>query len=213
MTIQQRSPEWFQERLGKVTASRVADVMARTKSGYSASRANYLAQLVAERLTGQPQESYTNAAMQWGIDQEPAAKAAYEFYRNAEVLPVSFLPHPKIKMAGASPDGLVSSAGLIEIKCGNTATHLDTLLSGSMPPKYLHQILMQLACSERDWCDFVSFDPRMPAHMQLFVARIERDDAQIAAMEKEIVTFLAEIDDKIEQLNSLYQNKKKDKAA
>jgi putative phage-type endonuclease len=211
MTTVQGSVEWFQERLGKVTASRVADVLAKTKTGYSASRANYMAQLIAERLTGQPQESYTNAAMQWGIDTEPAAKAAYEFYRDAEVLPVSFLNHPKIKMSGASPDGLVGNGGLVEIKCPNTATHLDTLLNGSIPGKYILQMQWQMACGEREWCDFVSFDPRMPAHMQLFVSRIDRDAVQLAAMEKEIVGFLAEIDGKIEQLNSLYQQK--DRAA
>ena len=145
--IVQGSPEWFAARLGRVTASRVADVVARTKSGWGASRANYAAQLVAERLTKTVAETFTNAAMQHGTEQEPVARAAYEFYRDADVTEVGFVVHPRIAMSGASPDGLVGADGLVEIKCPNTATHIETLLGGAVPAKYLCQVQWQMACT------------------------------------------------------------------
>ena len=207
--IIQGSPEWFAIRLGKVTASRVADVVARAKSGWGASRANYMAQLVAERLTGQAQESYTNAAMQWGIDTEPEARAAYEFRMDAEVAQVGFIAHPTIPMTGASPDGLIGLDGMLELKCPNTATHIDTLLGRTMPSKYHAQMQWQMACAGRgrQWCDFVSYDPRMPESMRLFVDRIYRDDVAIAALEKDVITFLAELDGKVAELTSIYARK------
>lgn len=198
--IEQGSPEWFEQRLGKVTASRVADVVARTKSGYSASRANYMAQLIAERLTGTLAESFTSKEMQHGIDTEPFARAAYEFYQNATVDAAEFVAHPRIPMTGASPDGYVSADGLVEIKCPNTATHIDTLLGQSVPGRYVTQMQWQMACTGRAWCDFVSFDPRMPEDMRLFVRRVDRDETQIAELEREIRTFLAELAGKIEAL-------------
>lgn len=202
--IIQRSPEWFAARSGKVTASRVADVIAKTKTGWGASRANYAAQLVAERLTGTVEEGYTNAAMQWGTDQEPEARIAYEFRHEVTVFEVGFVPHPSIAMAGASPDGLVGEFGLVEIKCPNTATHIETLRSGSVPGKYLTQMQWQMACTQRDWCDFVSFDPRMPEAMRLFVRRVPRDEDLIAELEREVVAFLAEIDATVAELTRLY---------
>jgi len=202
--IQQQSAEWFAIRLGKVTASRVADVIARTQKGYAASRANYAAQLVAERLTGTAAESYSNAAMEWGNVQEPEARIAYEFLRNTPVEQVGFVPHPKILMTGASPDGLVNVDGLVEIKCPNTATHIDTLCGGAIPGKYQVQMLWQMACTGRKWCDFVSYDPRLPETMQLFVKRLDRDDARIAELEAEVATFLVEVDATVAQLTSLY---------
>lgn len=202
--IQQGTPEWFEARLGRVTASRVSDVVAKTKSGWGASRANYAAQLIAERLTGVAAESYTNAAMQWGTDTEPQARSEYEFFRDAEVVEAGFEQHPRIVMAGASPDGFVGADGLIEIKCPNTATHIDTLLSmGVIPGKYLIQMQFQMACTGRAWCDFVSFDPRMPEDLRLFVRRVERDDVVIADLEKEVEVFLGEIDAKIGDLQKL----------
>lgn len=209
-TPEQLSPEWFAARLGKVTASRVSDVIAKTKSGYSASRANYMAQLVAERLTGQPQDSYTNAAMQWGIEQEPLARSAYEFRTDATVTPAWFIEHPTIPMSGASPDGLIGDVGLVEIKCPNTATHIETLLGQSIPDKYAAQMQWQMACTGAKWCDFVSFDPRLPERMRLFVARAHRDEDRIQFLGQEIKTFLAELDAKVKALNELYE---KDKAA
>lgn len=192
--MEQRSPEWFAARLGRVTASRVADVIAKTKSGPAASRKNYAAQLIAERLTGSVQESYSNAAMQWGTETEPQARAAYEFLTDNEIQEIGFVDHPTILMAGASPDGLIGSDGLVEIKCPNTATHIATLQSSKIEGKYLTQVQFQLACTGRKWCDWVSFDPRMPGAMQLFVRRIERDDECIKELEAAVKTFLAEVD-------------------
>ena len=185
--MEQRTDDWFAARLGKVTASRVADVVAKTKSGYSTSRENYMAQLVCERLTGKPAESFTNSAMQWGTDTEPLARAAYEAHMDVLVDEVGFIDHPAIVNSGASPDGLVGSDGLIEIKCPNTATHIDTLLNQAVPKKYADQIFWQMACTNRDWCDFVSYDPRLPPDLQLFIKRIPRDDKYIQLLESEVI--------------------------
>jgi putative phage-type endonuclease len=198
--MDQGTEEWFTIRIGKVTASRVADVIAKTKTGYSASRDNYMAQLVCERLTGQKGESFTNAAMQHGTETEPLARAAYEALKDVLVDEVGFVPHPTIEMAGASPDGLVGEDGLLEIKCPNTATHIDTLLSESVPSKYFTQMQFQLSCTGRKYCDFVSFDNRLPPELQLFVKRVPRDEVFIRLIESEIVQFLAELDDKINKL-------------
>jgi len=198
--MDQGSEEWFTIRIGKVTASRVADVLAKTKSGYSASRDNYMAQLVCERLTKQKAEGFTNAAMQHGTETEPLARLSYEVSQNVLVDEVGFIPHPTIEMSGASPDGLVNDDGLIEIKCPNTATHIETLLSETVPTKYYTQMQFQMACTGREWCDFVSFDNRLPPELQLFVKRVPRDDTYIRLMEAEIVQFLAELDDKINKL-------------
>lgn len=202
--ILQGSPEWFAIRVGKVTASRVADVVAKTKTGWSASRANYMAQLIAERLTGDPAETFTNGAMQWGTDTEPQARRAYAFYTDATVTEVGFVRHPTIGNSGASPDGLVGDDGLVEIKCPNTATHLDTLLGQTVPAKYVTQIQWQIACTGRAWCDFVSFDPRLPEAMSLFVQRVPRDDAMIAELEAQVVEFLSELDAKMSALRAKY---------
>jgi putative phage-type endonuclease len=206
--IIQGSPEWFALRLGKVTASRVADVVAKTKSGWGASRANYMAELIAERLTGEVAASYVNGAMQWGIEHEASARAAYEFRTDSEVTAVGFIIHPTIVDSGASPDGLVGGDGLIELKCPNTATHLDTLLALSIPEKYVTQMQWQMACAGRKWCDFVSFDPRMPESMRLFIRRVERDDEAVAKLEKLIVEFLDEMAQKIAGLIKIYEANK-----
>lgn len=205
--IIQGSAEWFNARLGMVTASRVADVIARTKSGWGASRANYQAQLIAERLTGEASEGYTNPAMQWGTAMEPEARAAYAFRTDREVEEAGFVVHPTIKMSGASPDGLVGDDGLIEIKCPNTATHIDTLIEQSVPGKYVTQMLWQMACTGRAWCDFASYDPRLPESMRLFVRRIERDDARIAEIERDVIDFLNETDRKVYHLRSRYERR------
>lgn len=200
----QGTEEWFRARLGKVTASRICDVIAKTKTGWGASRANYAAQLVAERLTRSLADSYTNKAMQHGIECEPDAANAYAFRTDAEVEPVGFIEHPRIDMSGASPDGLVGADGLVEIKCPNTATHIDTLLIGRVPDKYVAQMQWQMACTGRAWCDFVSFDPRMPPEMRLFIKRVERDDARIAELERLVEEFLVEVADKVAGLTRLY---------
>jgi hypothetical protein len=165
--VEQGTPEWFAQRCGKATASRISDIVAKTKTGYSTSRANYMAQLVVERMTNQVAESYTNAAMEWGIENETFARAAYEAKSGNMVDQVGAIDHPRITLSAASPDGL------------------------------------QMACANRSWCDFVSFDPRMPEHLQLFIKRIERNDMYIAELEKEVIQFLSEVDDKVKKLNEI----------
>jgi putative phage-type endonuclease len=203
--VEQRSEEWFAARLGKVTASRVADVIAKTKTGYSASRDNYMAQLICERLTGQQGESFTNAAMQHGTETEPLARSAYENRRSLLVKEVGFINHPRIEMSGASPDGLVADDGLVEIKCPNTATHIDTLLSQKVPTKYITQMQWQMLCCQRKWCDFVSFDNRLPENLQLFIQEVEFDPEYCAMLEKEVSQFLAELDSKVAKLKEKYE--------
>lgn len=203
----QRTDGWLSERTGKVTASAVYKVMAKTKTGYGADRANYLAELVTERLTGMPASSFTNAAMQHGIDTEPQARAAYQFHLGYSVTETGFHPHPFILMFGASPDGLCGDAGLVEIKCPNSATHIETLRGGSIAKKYMFQMQVQMACTGRDWCDFVSFDPRMPLELQLHCQRVNRDDKLIAEIEAEVTDFLAEVDATVADLRARYMNK------
>lgn len=205
--IIQGSSEWFAVRCGKVTASRVADLTARTKTGWGASRANYMAELISERLTGVPAPSYSNAAMQWGTEREPNARSVYEFLHSCEVVQIGFVEHPHIQDSGASPDGLIGDDGLVEIKCPNTATHIETLLGGKVPEKYITQMHWQMACADRRWCDFVSFDPRMPASMRLFVKRVEREDELVKSLEKSVAEFLDELDEKIAALRSAYELK------
>lgn len=206
--IVQGSPEWFAARLGKVTASKVSDVVAKTKSGWGASRANYMAALIAERLTQTPADSFSNAAMQWGTEQEPLARVAYEFFTGRDVEQVGFVDHPTIPMTGASPDGLVGTDGLVEIKCPNTATHIDTLLDGKVPGKYVIQMQWQMACTGRQWCDFVSFDPRMPEEMRLWIQRVDRDGPHIELLEEDVTVFLSTLDEKITALQKLYATRK-----
>ena len=198
--IEQRSPAWFSARLGKVTASRVSDVVAKTKTGYGATRGNYMSQLIVERLTGRQAESFSNAAMQWGTETEPLARAAYETFKDVLVDEEGFVQHPTIEMAGASPDGLIGEDGLVEIKCPNTATHIETLIAKKADARYINQMQWQMACTGRKWCDFVSFDPRMPEDLQMFVTRVERDDEKIAELEAGVIEFLNEVDQKIATL-------------
>lgn len=199
----QGSESWFAQRLGKVTASRLADVVAKTKTGESASRATYRAEIVAERLTGKQAASFSNAAMQWGTETEPMARAAYEAERGLFVLETGMVTHPTISMSGASPDGLIGSNGLIEIKCPDTKTHIETLLSRKAPSKYIPQMQWQMACTDRAWCDFASFDPRLPSDLQLFVIRVDRDEKLISEYESEVVRFLGEVDEILDQLTHL----------
>lgn len=202
--IVQGTDEWRAIRLGKLTASRMADAVAKTKTGWGASRANLMAELVAERLTGASADRFTNDAMRWGTEYEPEARAAYQFMKSYDVVQIGFVTHPLLPMSGASPDGLVGDLGLVEIKCPNTATHIETLLDGKVPGKYVTQIQWQLSCTGRAWCDFVSYDPRMPENMRLFVKRVTRDSDRIAELTEMAREFLAELDAKIEALRSLY---------
>jgi len=203
--IEQRTTEWFAQRCGHLTASRIADMMARTQKGWGASRANYAAQLIAERLTGVAESGFTSAAMQHGIDTEAAARAAYGFMQDVEVIEAPFVLHPRLAWSGASPDGFVGDDGLIEIKCPNTATHITTLRGGEIPDKYIKQMQWQMACTERDWCDFVSFDPRMPVEMQLHIQRVDRDNDLIAEIESAAIGFLDEIAATVAELEPIYR--------
>lgn len=202
--MEQGSAEWHAARLGKVTASRIADLMARTKTGYGASRANYMAELLVERLTEEPVNGYINAAMQWGIDTEPQACDAYAFDAGVALETVGFVEHPEIPMAGASPDRLVGDDGLLEVKCPNTATHLETLLGAPVPQKYMLQMQWQMACTGRQWCDFASYDPRVPLRMQLHVERVERNDEEVKRITEEVRTFLIALDAKLASLEAQY---------
>lgn len=201
--MEQRTTEWHAARLGKVTASRVADVIAKTKTGYGASRANLMADLIVERLTGQPASTFSNAHMEWGTEQEPHARAAYSARIGELVEEVGFVDHPSVANSGASPDGFVGDDGLVEFKCPATATHLDTLLAQAVPAKYIPQMQWQMACTGRKYCDFSSYDPRLPEHLRIFVQRIKRDDEYIKMLETEVTKFLAELDEKLKQLEKV----------
>jgi putative phage-type endonuclease len=204
--IEQRTEEWFQQRLGKVTASRISDVIAKTKTGVSTSRQNYLVQLVSERLTGKKGDSFVNQAMLDGIEREGLARELYMRARGVSVTEVGFFDHPTIAMSGASPDGAVNAeeegkyAGLIEIKCPIETTHTNTLMSKSVPSKYIPQMQWQLACTGAKWVDFVSYNPNFPEELQLFVARVDRDDTYIGELEAEVIKFLDEVEQTIIKL-------------
>ena len=202
--IEQRTDDWYAARLGKVTASSLYKVLAKTKTGYGADRGNYMTQLVLERVTNSKADSYTNAAMQWGIDQEPFARAAYEAAKGVMVDEVGFVPHPTIEAAGASPDGLVGDDGMVEIKCPDSKTALECWLSDNpVEGKYFAQMQWQMRCADRAWCDYVVFDPRMPTKAQLFVTRVTRDDKWLATTEQEVIKFLAEVDAKVAALKKI----------
>lgn len=204
------SPEQAAARIGKLTASRIADATAKTQKGYGASRANYMAELLVERITGVPTERFVTKEMLWGIEKEVDAKASYEFFHDVTIEPVGFVDHPSIPMSGASPDGLVGERGLIEVKCPNTATHIDFLLTDEVDLRYRKQMCWQLLCTERDWCDFASFDPRMPEQLQLRVRRFHLaalvKDVQ-CDLEAEARSFLAELAAKEQALRSQIQRK------
>ena len=198
--MEQRSDEWFEASLGKVTASKIADVMSTLKTGKEAiTRKNYRIQLVSERLTGKKADSFMNDAMRIGIEREEDARTTYMFKHN-DVEEVGFIDHPSIPMTGASPDGLVGDDGLIEIKCPLATTHTDTIISGEAPSKYIPQMQWQMACTGRQWCDFVSLNPDFPENLQLFVVRVDRDDTIIQELEDGVKKFLSEVDETIVKL-------------
>ena len=204
LDCEQRTDEWRMIRCGKVTGSRITDVLAKVKDpkAEAATRRSYRAEIIAEILTGLPVESYISPAMQWGIDTEPFARAAYELTCNTTVDNVGFAIHPHLPRFGSSPDGTIGEDGLVEIKCPNTATHIDYILAGAVPTDYQAQMLAEMACTGRQWCDFVSFDPRLPRHLQLFVRRFSRDETRIAEIEQKVAKFLAEVDDVIFRLDA-----------
>lgn len=193
--IEQGTAEWHQLRLGKVTASRISDVLAKIKSGESASRKNYKMELVVERLTGLKTESYTSPAMQWGIDNEGLARSEYEVRNNVLIDQVPFINHQTIQNAGCSPDGLVGDTGMVEIKCMTSFNHVEAILNDKPPSQYIAQCQFQMACTGRLWNDLTLFDPRLPDILQLKVFRIERDETFIKLMEDEVRQFLSEVDE------------------
>ncbi|EAP2982557.1 lambda exonuclease family protein [Salmonella enterica subsp. diarizonae] len=199
--MEQRSPEWFAARCGKVTASRLYDVMARTKSGYAASRQNYMAELICQRLTGKPEEGFTNAAMMRGTELEPVAREMYALNEfDAVISEVGLIDHPTIAGFAASPDGIVNDDGLIEIKCPNTWTHLQTLKTGVPKYQYLLQMHAQMMCTGRKWCDFVSFDDRLPPELAYFKTRINFDEVLAEEIKQEVVKFLTELETEIQNI-------------
>lgn len=202
--MEQGSPEWFAARVGKVTASRVSDIVARTKSGYAASRANYMAELLCERLTGERGPTFQTSAMAWGTTNEPVARQLFVEKFGMPVEEVGFVPHATIINAGASPDGLIQDDGLLEIKCPQTATHLELLSGGNIPARYMFQMYWQMACTGRDWCMFVCFDPRLPEPMQMYTEEVPRDEKIIAELEDEVIKFIDELDRKVQAIKSKY---------
>lgn len=199
---EQGTAEWLEIRQGKITASRIADVMDYLKKGgEGASRRNYRQELLAERLSGRSEDHYVSAEMAWGSEFEPIARSAYEIGTESMVDTVGFVLHPTFDFAGASPDGLVNDDGLIEIKCGKTTTHLRWMQAGVVPEEHQLQILWNLACTERQWADFVSFDPRLPDGLKIFIARMDRDDARIDQIESEVASFNGEVEQAIAALS------------
>jgi putative phage-type endonuclease len=207
-TATQRDADWYAARCGKVTASRFRDAMATLKNGQPAqAQRDYLTELVVERLTGQPVQKFTTAAMLWGTEQEPAARAAYERVTGISVEETGFVAHDTL-LAGCSPDGLVDWDGLVEIKCPyNSAVHIETLLHG-MPADHIPQVQGPMWITGRQWCDFVSYDPRMPEPLQLHVQRIQRDPSFIADLEARITSFLQQVGTQVEALRRLAESKK-----
>jgi putative phage-type endonuclease len=200
--IEQGTPEWHELRRGKVTASRVADILAKTKTGPSASRQNYLIELALQRITKTIQPSYTNDAMAWGTATEPQARVAYEVKTGNFVDQVPFIDHPTIEWFGCSPDGLVDKDGLLEIKCPNSATHWEYFKAKEPPKKYFIQMQAQMSVTGAKWCDFVSFDPRMPERSQLLVVNVPRDYEFINYMNAEIQQFLNEVEAEVKLMEN-----------
>jgi putative phage-type endonuclease len=208
--VEQRTPEWADLRVGRVTASRIADVMtvlAKKKNGETpeaAPRRNYRAEIISESLTGESAEdTYTTPEMRWGIANEPYAIELYGTYTQTLVEPGGFHTHEDIDRFGVSPDGLVGDDGMLQVKCLKTANHLDLILTGEVPREYFVQIQAELACTGRKWCDFVGYDPRLPVHLRLFICRIERNEEEIANIEAHVRQFLAEVDATLAKLQPI----------
>jgi putative phage-type endonuclease len=201
--MEQRTDEWFKARLGKVTASKISDVLAKIRSGEAAVRRNYKMQLATERLTGQKTDSYINQAMQDGIDREDTAREIFEIVRDIKVEQVGFIDHPTIKMSGASPDGLLPDNGVLEIKCPVETTHTTNLLERKLPTRYTSQVQWQMACTGAEYANFVSYNPNFEPKLQLIYVEVERDKEYIEMLEEEVSTFLTEVDDIINILREL----------
>lgn len=200
---EQGTQTWRDERSGRVTASRISDVMAKPMKGRaeSSTRRNYRAQLICEILSGKPvEDQFVSWDMKRAIELEPLARAEYELARDAIVHTAGFIPHPRIARAGASPDGLIDPGGMVQFKVPKTATHLDWLMAKVVPTEHKDQMFFEMACTGRQWSDFVSYERNLPAHLQLFVVRLNRDEVAIAEIENEVIRFSAEIDEIISKL-------------
>jgi putative phage-type endonuclease len=195
----QGTDAWLAERAGQVTASMMSNVMmAKTTAGYQ----NYMAQLICERLTGQPVETFKSAAMDHGNETEPQARAYYELESGNDVVESGFIPHPTLANSGASPDGLIGDLGLVEIKCPQPPKHIKNLMGGKVDRAYMLQMQWQMACTDREWCDFVSFNPSFPSNLQLHIQRVEYDAETVEQITASVTTFLAETDDKLRTLRA-----------
>jgi hypothetical protein len=200
--MKQRTDEWLQARVGNATASRFKDAMARLKDGSPAqARRDYLTQIVCERFTNAPTQAYVSNAMMWGVEQEGAARDAYVAKTGRQVDEVGFIKHPTMR-AGASPDGIIDMEGLLEIKCPTTITHVGTLING-MDGQHIPQVQGAMWIAGAPWCDFVSFDPRLPAKQALYIERVYRDDAMIARIEQEVNSFLIDVEAMITKIEAL----------
>jgi predicted phage-related endonuclease len=200
----QGSPEWLAARCGSLGASQVADALARTKTGWGASRANAKARLITERLTGKPTESFVTSAMMRGTELEPVARAMYSFHSGHDVTEIGIVLHPVIQGTHCSPDGLIGGNGMVEIKCCGAARHIEILTGDKPEDRYIKQCLWQLACTGREWVDLAYFNPDLPDAMQLHVTRIDRDDAVITEMEDQVAAFLAEVAATMNDLTTRY---------
>lgn len=206
--MQQRSEEWFRARAGKFTGSRFSDLMAKTRSGPAASRRNLIVTLAVERVTQQCVETYTNAAMQRGIDLEAQAREAYEIATGAFVTDAAFIDHPTLPMCGVSPDGLIGDVGLVEVKCpASMAKHWEALEDAAHVAEYRWQLVGQLMVTGRQWVDAVSYDPRFPAELQLAVYRVHRDEKAITELSAEIVVAEREVREIVERMHERQQRR------
>jgi putative phage-type endonuclease len=201
--MEQRSEAWFAAKAGKFSASEMADLLSGGGKKITATRSNLIARKVAERLTGVMEQGYTSAAMQHGIDHEDDARNLYFVSRELPIDEEGFIDHPSIPYSGCSPDGMVSDDGLVEIKCPNTATHIEYLRTKKVPNKYLYQMQWQMACTGRKWCDFVSYDPRMPTRLQLLIIHVPRDDELIATLEDAVNKGVKEVEEIISELSEV----------
>jgi exodeoxyribonuclease (lambda-induced) len=202
--MEQRTDEWFKARLGKVTASKIHDIMIKTKTGESTYKTKYRLQLVTERLTGKVVPVFMNNAMAHGVEYEDEAKLEYanrnKLLVGTDLTDVGMIDHPSIDWSGASPDGMVGNEGLIEIKCPQPITHTTTIETGEISKRYIHQMQWQMSCTGRQWCDFVSYHPDFPDDLKLFVKRVPRDNELIARLEEAVSTFVQEVDFKIKTI-------------
>lgn len=204
LELTQNTEEWLKYKCGRLGGSSIADMLTRTKTGWGAGRKNLAARLVAERLTGCPTETYKSKAMEYGSETEAEACNMYAWEKDVDPIIVGYVDHPTIAWAGCSPDRLIGQDGMIQTKCPNTATHIESLLGGSIDGYYLKQMQWEMGCTGRKWNDFVTYDKRLPPEMQLHVTRVWRDDAMITDLEREARIFLSEVEETVNQLRSKY---------